>query len=199
VSAETVPAVPAAAPATALQRFAPSLLTFLVLVVGGLQAAVSQGPITPLVGAQLAVLSITTFTTWLVPLLDIKWRGGFKTGLELVGVAITVALPFIANGTITPAEALLVAVAVIKAGAAELGVQIRTDPKVVTADPVTQVFNVTTLGEKGNAMIDELTHGVNFAKSQASAAAGQATAASRQAEAAQHGVEQVKAALRGEE
>lgn len=122
---------------TALQRYAPSVLTFLVLVVGGLQAAVASGPLTPVVIAQLAILAITSFTTWLVPLVGGRWRGALKTGLELVGVAITVALPFIATGTITSAEVLLVVVAVIKAGAAELGVQIRTDPKVIGPGAIT--------------------------------------------------------------
>lgn len=111
-----------------LQRYAPSVLSFLVLVVGGLQAAVASGPITWVVVAQLAVLILTTATTWLVPLVDSRWRGRAKTGLELVGVVLTLALPYIAAGRISAAEILLVVVAVIKAIGTELGVQLRVDP-----------------------------------------------------------------------
>lgn len=135
----------------ALQRFAPSVLSFLVLVVGGIQAAVAAGPLNGVTIAQLVVLAATTFTTWLVPLLGERWRGKVKTGLELLGVAITLALPFIATGTITWAEGLLVVVAFIKAGAAELGVQIRLEPPVV-ATQSGNVFNITALGDRSAAV-----------------------------------------------
>ena len=124
-----------------LQRFAPSVLSFLVLVVGGVQVAVAAGPITPVVLAQLVVLVLTTFTTWLVPLVGTRWRGKVKTGVELLGVAVTLALPFIATGAITWSQLLLVLVAFIKAGAAELGVQMRTEP--VVAPKEGDVFVVT--------------------------------------------------------
>lgn len=125
---------------TTIQRFAPSILSFLVLVVGGVQAAVAAGPLTGVTIAQLVVLGITTFTTWLAPLIGERWRGKVKTGLELAGVAVTLAIPFIASGTITWAEGLLVVVAFIKAGAAELGVQIRLDPVApVAVEDVTPV------------------------------------------------------------
>ena len=113
---------------SALKNYAPSVLSFLVLVIGAVQVAVASGPIDGVTTAQLVVLTITTFTTWLAPLIGERWRGKVKTGLELLGVAITLAIPFIASGTITWAEGLLVAVAFMKAGAAELGVQIRTEP-----------------------------------------------------------------------
>lgn len=130
---------------TILQRYAPSVLSFLVLVIGGIQAAVAAGPLNGVTIAQLVVLTITTFTTWLAPLIGERWQGKVKTGLELAGVAITLALPFIATGTITWAEALLVAVAFIKAGAAELGVQIRLDP--IVAPNVGSAYVVTNLPE----------------------------------------------------
>lgn len=132
---------------TAIKNFAPSVLSFLVLVVGAVQVAVASGPLDGVTIAQLVVLTITTFTTWLAPLLGERWRGKVKTGLELVGVAVTLAIPFIASGTITWAEGLLVVVAFMKAGAAELGVQIRTEP---VEAPVVRtesgpVFNISTL------------------------------------------------------
>lgn len=131
---------------TTLNRYAPALLSFLVLVFGGLQAAVASGPLTWVVLAQLAVLTLTTATTYLVPLVGETWRGKVKTGVELVGVVLVLLLPYIAVGRITAAEVLLVAVAVIKAGAAQLGVIIRTDPvPLVEAPQAGNVFHVTTL------------------------------------------------------
>ena len=130
---------------SAVKNFAPSVLSFLVLVIGAVQVAVASGPIDGVTIAQLVVLTITTFTTWLAPLIGERWRGKVKTGLELAGVAVTLAIPFIASGTITWAEGLLVAVAFIKAGAAELGVQIRLDPVAPVA--VEDVTQVRTVGE----------------------------------------------------
>lgn len=118
---------------TTAQKYAPALLSFVVLVVGGLQAAVAAGPLTWVVLVQLAILTVTTGSTYLAPLVGEKWRGAFKTGLELVGVVLVLALPYVALGRITPAEVLLVVVAVIKAGAAQLGVVIRTDPTIAPA------------------------------------------------------------------
>lgn len=117
---------------TTLKRYAPSVLSFLVLVVGGLQAVIATG-VTPVAIAQLGVLVLTTFTTWLVPLVDAPWRGRLKTGAELVGVVIVIALPYIAAGGITTAEVLVAVIAVMKAGAAQFGVEIRTDPKLAPA------------------------------------------------------------------
>ena len=123
---------------TAVQRYAPSVLSFLVLVLAGVQAAVAVG-LSPVAVGQLVVLALTTATTWLVPLVGGRWRGKVKTGLELVGVAVTLALPFVATGTITWADGLLVAVAFIKALGAELGVQMRVDTQ---SEPSPMTVNV---------------------------------------------------------
>lgn len=137
---------------TTAKRYAPSVLSFLVLVVGGLQATVATGAVTWVALAQFAVLVVTTATTWLVPLVDGPWRGRLKTGLELLGVVIVLVLPYIATGRITPAEALLVAVALIKAVGAQLGVLIRTDPVPPTA-PI-EVVDVTRPKPAGVPEID---------------------------------------------
>jgi len=132
---------------SAVQRYAPSVLSFLVLVFGGLAAAAQTG-LDGVTLTQLAVLVITTGTTWLVPLLGDRWRGAAKTGLELVGVALTLAVPFIAAGTITWADGFLVAVALVKAVGTELGVQIRTDkPAPLLVQQVGDVHIVTSLSQ----------------------------------------------------
>lgn len=112
---------------TTVQKYAPALLSFVVLVVGGLQAAVAAGPLTWVVLVQLAILTATTASTYLAPLAGERWRGAIKTGLEILGVVLVLVLPYVALGRITPAEVLLVIVAIIKAAAAQLGVIIRTD------------------------------------------------------------------------
>jgi hypothetical protein len=130
---------------TTINRYAPALLSFAVLVIGGVQVALEAGPISWVILAQLLVMTVTTATTYLAPLVGEQWRGKVKTGLEILGVVITLALPYIAAGKITPAEVLLVLVAVLKAGATQLGIIIRTDPEPVIATQAGNVFHVTTL------------------------------------------------------
>lgn len=111
---------------TLIQKYAPTLFSAAVTVFGGLQVLVSSGH--GLVEIlQFLTLLVTTVTTYLVPLVDARWRGAWKTGLELVGVVVAAVLPFAIAHTLTWANALLIAVALVKALATHFGVTLRTD------------------------------------------------------------------------
>lgn len=104
------------------------LLSFLVVVLTAVQGLKDFGLISDL---QLAALIISTFVVIVVPLVKVRWAGALKTGLDLGGAAIVIAIPFIAlwiAGTpVTKDAIMLMIIAFVKAGATEFGVQIRTD------------------------------------------------------------------------
>lgn len=110
---------------TIVKKWAPALLSAAVVLFGGLQVLVSTGHgVVELL--QFGTLLVTTVTTTVLPLIDARWQGALKTGLEVVGVLIVAVLPFAIDHTLSWANALLIAVAVMKALAAEFGVALRT-------------------------------------------------------------------------
>lgn len=126
------------------QRYAPALISFAVLVFGAIQTAAATGPFNLVVILQLVALAVGTGSTYFLPLVDTKWQGAFKTGVELVTTAVALVLPFAVVGHITGPQILLVIVGLIKAIGAQLGVAIRVDPQVAPVSAA-GVFNVTTL------------------------------------------------------
>lgn len=77
---------------------------------------------------QLVALFLSTVVSvGIVGLLPGKWPGGVKTGVDLLGAAIALVLPYAVQGHITWNEIVLVIIGVIKAAATEFGVAIRTD------------------------------------------------------------------------
>jgi hypothetical protein len=82
----------------------------------------------------VALTASTVVSVGLVGLLKGKWPGAVKTGVDLLGAAIALVLPFAIAGFITWDQVLLVIIGFIKAAATEFGVQIRTD-SVLTGEP----------------------------------------------------------------
>jgi hypothetical protein len=104
---------------TLIQKYAPTIFSAAITVFGGLQVLVSTGH--SLVDIlQFVALLITTATTF-------GLRGRWKVGLEVVGVLVVAVLPFAINQQISWPNALLIAVAVVKALATHFGVTIRND------------------------------------------------------------------------
>ncbi|MBF4574664.1 hypothetical protein [Frondihabitans sp. VKM Ac-2883] len=126
------------------QRYAPALISFAVLVFGAVQTAAATGPFNLVVILQLVALAVGTGSTYFLPLVDTKWQGAFKTGVELVTTAVALVLPFAIVGHITGPQILLVIVGLIKAIGAQLGVAIRVDPQVAPA-AADGAFDVSTL------------------------------------------------------
>lgn len=82
--------------------------------------------------AQLVALVAGAVLVYLVPLVPIAWSGALKTGAAVLAAAATAVVPFILQGTITPEQWTIVALAVLNALGVEVGVQAR---KSAIADP----------------------------------------------------------------
>jgi hypothetical protein len=102
-----------------LQKYAPTIASALVLVIPAVDV-LSRNP-SPVALIQFAVLIATTAATFALPA---PWKQVF----EWVGVVAAAVLPLAITGELTWTNWALVAVAVVKAAAAHLGVTIRKDP-----------------------------------------------------------------------
>lgn len=76
---------------------------------------------------QIIALVAASLLTYLVPLLKGPWAAGLKVGLEVLGTLLALILPFIVAGHITPQQAIVVLIGLLKALATQLGVDIRLD------------------------------------------------------------------------
>lgn len=121
---------------TILQKYGAAIASFLVVLL----TAISVLPAVPTIVdiLQLVVLGLSSVAMFFVPLLQGKWAAGAKVGVELVGVLLVALIPFFINGVPTADQIVLIILALIKAGATQLGVTIRTDVPVsngLVADP----------------------------------------------------------------
>lgn len=125
---------------TAFQRYAPSLFSFAVLVIGSLQTVTT---INLVVGLQLVALAAGSAATLIVPLVGTTYRGKVKIALEILTAIIALVLPYAIAGGITREQGILVIVGALKILATHFGLAIRTDVKV--AAPVTVVAPAATV------------------------------------------------------
>jgi hypothetical protein len=126
---------------TAFQRYAPSLFSFAVLVIGSLQTVTTVNLV---VALQLVALAAGSAATLLVPLVGTTYRGKVKIALEILTAIIALVLPYAIEGRITREQGILVIVGALKILATHFGLAIRTDVKV--AAPVTVVAPAATVG-----------------------------------------------------
>jgi hypothetical protein len=75
--------------------------------------------------SQLVALVAGAVIVYFVPLLSGPWAGGLKTGAAVVAAAATAIVPFVLQGTITPEQWTIVALAVLNALGVEVGVNAR--------------------------------------------------------------------------
>ncbi len=106
---------------TLAQRYAPVIASALVLILPAFDI-LARNP-TPIAILQFITLVVTTVTTFQLP--D-RW----KQIAEWVGVVVTAVLPLAIAGEVTWANWAVVAVAVVKAAATHLGIEIRKDNSV---------------------------------------------------------------------
>lgn len=76
---------------------------------------------------QLIPIVVTGFLTWIIPLGKGRWPGVFKTGLDILSIIAVVLLPVV---QVTPwpwsfSTYVLIALAILKPSATELGIYIR--------------------------------------------------------------------------
>lgn len=138
---------------TLVQKYAPTLLSAALTVFGGLQVLISSGHgLVPIL--QFLTLLATTVTTYAVPLVDKRWQGAWKTGLEIVGVLIAAVLPFAIEHTLTWTNALMIVVAAVKALATHFGIALRTDTSTSNAAVTTVINNVVSSNLTANDALD---------------------------------------------
>jgi len=127
-----------------LQRYAAVLLPFFVLTVGATDTVLKHpGDLT--VTVPFAILVLGAIGTYVAKLLDAKWQGGLKTGIAIATTILSAVLPFILPGGFDPAVSVpVIIVAVLNALATQLGVAIRVDPVLATANAA-GVHNISSL------------------------------------------------------
>ena len=107
-------------------RYAAAIISVLITVIG---AVAALNDVSWPIIVQLAILTLTSFTTYLLPLVPAKWAGAAKTGLEILGAILTAIVPFVLAGHITGPQVALVLLAALKALGAEVGVQARVNAR----------------------------------------------------------------------
>lgn len=109
-----------------LQKYAAALLQVAIIAIGAF-SVIPEAELSWVSLAQIAVLVAGAGITYIVPLVDGKWQGALKTGLSAGAALVTAAIPFMVNGSITPTQAAVVALAALNAIASEIGVAMRTE------------------------------------------------------------------------
>src|SRR3982750_733215 len=69
------------------------LLSFIIIIATAIQGLNDFGIVNDL---QLLALAVSTFVVIFVPLLKVAWAGALKTGLDLLGAAVVILIPFVA-------------------------------------------------------------------------------------------------------
>lgn len=110
-------------------RYAAAALSILITVVGAVAALNAfSWPIL----IQLGILTVTSFTTYFLPLARGRWQAALKTGTEVIGAILAAIVPYAITGHITGPQVAIVLLAALKALGTEIGVQSR----VLTPTPV---------------------------------------------------------------
>jgi hypothetical protein len=111
-----------------IKHYGVGVFSFFITILTAVQTMNHFGVIDIL---QVAALAVSTFVVIIVPLLKGGWAGGLKTGLDLLGGAIVIAIPFVgqavAGTSVTGPQIVIMVLAFLKVAATEFGVQIRTD------------------------------------------------------------------------
>lgn len=118
-----------------LHKYAAALL-HVAITLGGVIGTAFAAPATLSVWLQIAVVTAGSVVTYVVPLLDSKWRAALKVLLGgVLPAAVAAAIPFIpATGfQFEPANVLPLVVAVLAAVGAQFGVDIRSDAEGVSS------------------------------------------------------------------
>lgn len=118
-----------------LNKYLVALLQVLLLFVAALQAALTDGLITPTEYWQLAGLFVGAIVTYYARILDSGWAAGLKVAGAVLGALIAAVIPFLTTGW-SPEAIAIIALAVINALATQFGVDMRVDSsKEIILDP----------------------------------------------------------------
>jgi hypothetical protein len=126
-----------------MKKFLAALLPGIIILFGGLQTALADERIDSTEGSQMLALTAGIIVTFVVPVVDGRWRGLFKTGAAIFAAVATLIIPLLLG--FTWQSLVIFALAALSALATEIGVQVREAPiDAGEAGPGT-VVNITTL------------------------------------------------------
>lgn len=117
-----------------LNKYAAALLQ-LAIVLGTAFVAIPVEKLSdPATVSQLILLALSSVLVYFLPLLRGPWAAGLKTGVGVLIAIATAVTPFWINGQITGQQIVVVVLAALSALATELGVQMRSDMVLKTAN-----------------------------------------------------------------
>ena len=108
-----------------MKKYLAALLPGIIILFGGLQTALADERIDATEGSQLLALTAGVLLTYVVPVVDTRWRGMFKTGSAIFAAVATLIIPLLLG--FTWQSLVIFALAALSALATEIGVRVRTD------------------------------------------------------------------------
>jgi hypothetical protein len=114
-----------------MKKYLAALLPGFIILFGGLQTALADDRINDIEGGQLLALTAGVIVTFVVPVVDGRWRGLFKTGAAIFAAVATLIIPLILG--FTWQSLVIFALAALSALATEIGVQVRADGSPATS------------------------------------------------------------------
>lgn len=141
------------------KRYGAGILATLIAVVTAF-VAIPASVYTPEIIIGLAVVGLQAFGVFLLPLVDGPWRGALKTGSAVLLAVLYAVVSFLTGDhTLDPAQVGVVVLAALNALASELGVAVRTDPKVGVVTVPVGGFTTQTQPTPGHPVLWEESDG----------------------------------------
>lgn len=122
-----------------MKKYLAALLPGIIILFGGLQTALADERIDATEGGQLLALTAGVLLTYVVPIVDGKWAGLFKTGSAILAAVATLIIPLILG--FSWQSLVIFALAALSALATEIGVQVR-ETKTFASEPASFVQNI---------------------------------------------------------
>ncbi len=107
-----------------MSKYSAALLHILLVVLAALSASLDKG-LNLAAGVQLAILVVSSFGVYFLPLVNWKYAGVLKVADAAVAAALTALAPLVLQGSITGSEWITVALAGLSVVGVALGVDAR--------------------------------------------------------------------------
>lgn len=107
-----------------MSKYSAALLHILLVVLAALSASLDKG-LNLAAGVQLAILVVSSFGVYFLPLVKWKYAGALKVATAALAAALTALAPLVLQGSITGSEWITVALAGLSVVGVALGVDAR--------------------------------------------------------------------------
>lgn len=107
-----------------MSKYSAALLHILLVVLAALSAALDKG-LNLAAGVQLAILVVSSFGVYFLPLVKWKYTGALKVADAAIAAALTALAPLILQGSISGSEWITVALAGLSVVGVALGIDAR--------------------------------------------------------------------------